>query len=371
MISKSTNYNNDKRIVLTLDAGGTNFVFTAVQGNKEITYPINLPSNSHELNACINTIIEGFSELILKIKKKPVAISFAFPGPADYKQGIVDNSNNLAVFKGGVPLGHILRNKFNLPVFINNDGDLFTYGEALCGFLPLINKSLEEAGKSKRYSNLLGLTLGTGFGAGIVHNGKLYIGDNSMGTEIWLLRNRINPSTNVEEGISIRAIKRVYAENAGINFNLSPDPKTIFEIAEGKVEGNQNAAIESFHQIGVILGDVLGNLLTMLDSIVVIGGGISGAMKYIYPSLFKELSSEYTDYNGKSYPRLHQTVYNLDDTFAFNNFCKMEEKAVMVPETGQQLFYSQEAKLGIGTSRLGTSKAISIGAYAFALNNMD
>ena len=33
-------YNNDNRIVMTLDAGGTNFVFSAIQGNKEIVVPV-------------------------------------------------------------------------------------------------------------------------------------------------------------------------------------------------------------------------------------------------------------------------------------------------------------------------------------------
>jgi glucokinase len=366
---KSIIYDNDKRIVLTLDAGGTNFVFSAIQGNKEITEAITLPSNSHELQACIITIIEGFREIINNIKEKPAAISFAFPGPADYKQGIINNSNNLAVFNGGIALGPILKDKFNLPVFINNDGDLFTYGEALCGFLPYINKLLQESGSKRKYSNLLGITLGTGFGAGIVSNGHLYFGDNSMGTEVWLLRNRINPSTNAEEGISIRAIRRVYAEKTSIDFNLSPDPKSIFEIADGRLKGNQAAAIESFRQLGIILGDVLGNLLTVLDCPVVIGGGLAGAMKFIYPSLLEEISSEYTDYRGKFYPRLHQKVFYLDDPKSLNEFCHSTEK-VIVTESGDQLSYSPDAKLGIGISHLGTSRAISIGAYVFALNNL-
>lgn len=38
-------YQFDKRIVMTLDAGGTNFVFSAIQSNEEIVEPIVLPSN--------------------------------------------------------------------------------------------------------------------------------------------------------------------------------------------------------------------------------------------------------------------------------------------------------------------------------------
>ena len=37
-------YTNDNRIVMTLDAGGTNFVFSAIQGGKEIADPVVLPA---------------------------------------------------------------------------------------------------------------------------------------------------------------------------------------------------------------------------------------------------------------------------------------------------------------------------------------
>ncbi|HIO27861.1 MAG TPA: ROK family protein, partial [Flavobacteriaceae bacterium] len=50
---------------MTLDAGGTNFVFSALQGGQEIVSPIVLASNSDNLDKCLKTIIEGF-ELVIK-----------------------------------------------------------------------------------------------------------------------------------------------------------------------------------------------------------------------------------------------------------------------------------------------------------------
>ena len=96
------------------------------------------------------------------------ALSFAFPGPADYPNGIIGDLKNLPAFRGGVPLGPLLAETFGAPVFINNDGDLFAYGEAMAGLLPEVNGMLEAAGSPKRFRNLLGVTLGTGFGAGLV-----------------------------------------------------------------------------------------------------------------------------------------------------------------------------------------------------------
>ena len=106
-------------------------------------------------------------------------------------------------------MGPYLEEKFGIPVFINNDGDLFAYGEALTGALPEVNLRLEKAGSMKRYKNLLGVTLGTGFGAGVVINGDLLMGDNAAGGDIWCFRNKKHQQYIVEESVSIRAVQHV------------------------------------------------------------------------------------------------------------------------------------------------------------------
>ena len=49
-------YQTDKRTVITLDAGGTNFVFGAIRGNQDVIKPISLPSNAHDLGQCLETL---------------------------------------------------------------------------------------------------------------------------------------------------------------------------------------------------------------------------------------------------------------------------------------------------------------------------
>ena len=215
----------------------------------------------------------------------PVAISFAFPGPADYPAGIIGNMSNLPAFRGGVALGPMLEDHFGIPVFINNDGDLFVYGEAIAGFLPYVNDLLEKAGSPKRYKNLFGVTLGTGFGGGIVRDGELLIGDNSVSGEAWLLRNKLDPSVNAEEGASIRAVRRVYAEIAGLTLDEAPEPKTIYEIGIGQAAGHRAAAVEAFRRLGEVAGDAIAQALTLIDGLAVVGGGISGAAGLFLPSL--------------------------------------------------------------------------------------
>ena len=64
-------YEQDKRIVMTLDAGGTNFVFSAIQGCKEIINPIGIPAVADNLQGCLLTLVEGFEKVKTQNKLRP------------------------------------------------------------------------------------------------------------------------------------------------------------------------------------------------------------------------------------------------------------------------------------------------------------
>jgi len=358
-------------IVLTLDAGGTNFVFSALKGNDELLTPLRLPSNSDNLDKCIQTIIQGFEQLMGQLNEKVSAISFAFPGPADYRLGVIGDLPNFPSFRGGVPLGPILENHFKLPVFINNDGDLFAYGEALMGYLPWLNGELKNRGAVKTFRNMIGLTLGTGFGAGIVLNKNLLVGDNSVGAEIHNATNKYYPEWNAEESVSTRAIQRVYAEVSGSAFNPSMMPVDIYNIAHGKKEGSAEAAIEAFRMYGENLGSSIASIITFIDGIVVLGGGIVASWDLFSEAMFKELSRNIINFKGESSPRLSYGVYNLEDESVLDEFAKGKTKILQVPGTNQSIEYDSMARVGVGVSNLGASKAISLGAYAYALQEIE
>lgn len=361
---------SESRIVMTLDAGGTNLRFSAMRGGKPVTETVSQPSNGDDLTRCLANIIDGFTQVKALCPEPPSAISFAFPGPADYPNGIIGDLGNLPGFRGGVALGPMLEDQFHIPVFINNDGDLFVYGEAISGLLPHVNYLLEKAGSPKRYKNLFGITLGTGLGGGIVRNGKLFTGDNSMAGEVWLLRNKLHPAMNAEEGACIRAVRRVYAGLTGIPFDEVPEPKELFEIADGKQTGSQEAALEAFRRLGESAGDALGSALTLIDGLAVIGGGVSGAWPIFLPALVDELNSTYTAPDGKKFRRLASAAYNLEDPAQLNIFVKGETRTIKVPGSGRSLAYDPLQRVGVGLSRLGTSEAVAIGAYAFAIQHI-
>lgn len=363
-------FSNDSRAVMTLDAGGTHFVFSAMQGNRQAVEAFSLPSNADHLERSLAALVEGFTRVRKALASTPAAISFAFPAPADYFNGIIVSPRNLPAYRN-VALRAFLEDKFGLPVFINNDGDLFAYGEAAGGFLPWVNTQLEKAGSPKRFRNLLGVTLGTGFGGGIVRDGKLFTGDNSVAGEVWLLRHKLEKDLNAEEGASIRAVRRVYAERTGIALDEAPEPKAIFEIAEGKAPGHVAAAREAFRRMGEVAGDAIANAVTLIDGLVVIGGGIAGAHRQFMPAILAELNGEYPAPNGERFRRLIPRAFNLEDPEQLEIFLRGETKELRVPGSGRAIRFDGMQRIGVGISRLGTSEATAIGAYAFALNELD
>lgn len=365
------NINNDKRIILTLDAGGTNFVFSAIQGNKEIVTPVCYPSNSDNLEKCIETIIQGFTFVNNTLSKTAHSISFAFPGPADYEKGIIKDLPNFKAFNDNVPLGPILEEEFNLPVYINNDGNLFAYGEALSGFLPDLNQKIIKAGGIKQFNNLIGITLGTGFGCGVVLNDNLLKGDNSSDTGIHATLNKFNPNWNAEESVSTRALQRVYSEKTGSPFSTKLMPKDLYNIAKELMEGDQDAALEAFSEFGEALGSSLANILTLIDGAVVIGGGITSAWDLFSPAMFAELNRKYENFEGIKSSRLPFHIYNLEDSSTFYEFALGNIKELAIPNSNRTIEFDEKPRIGIGISQLGASKAISLGAYTYALQQLD
>jgi glucokinase len=361
---------SDSRIVLTLDAGGTNFRFGAMRGGRPIIEGVHLPSNADHLDLCLANLVEGFETARARCPEPPVAISFAFPGPADYPNGIIGDLGNLPAFRGGIPLGPMLEEKFGIPVFINNDGDLFVYGEAIAGLLPHINSLLEKAGSPKRFKNLFGITLGTGLGGGIVRDGQLFIGDNSVASEVWTLRNKLDPQMNAEEGACIRAVRRVYAERTGTAFEETPEPKVIFDIAQGSAPGDEAAAREAFRRLGETAGDVMATALTLLDGIGVIGGGVSGAWPAFLPAMIDEMNSNFISPNGNAFRRMPAKTFNLEDAGQLEAFLRGESREVTIPGTNRTVLYDPLQRTGVGMSRLGTSEAVALGAYAYALQQL-
>jgi len=103
----------------------------------------------------------------------------------------------------------------------------------------------------------------------------------------------------------------------------------------------------------------------------VIGGGMSEAIPLFMPALVAELNGLLRTVDGKTVARLELTAFDLDDPRGRKEFLRQGGREVAVPGSTRKALYQPDKRTGVGRSRLGTSAAISLGAYAFALSRLE
>ena len=152
---------------------------------------------------------------------------------------------------GGVALGPMLEDRFGVPVFINNDGDLFAFGEAIAG-LPAVGERPPRRGRQPQ-------ALPQPLRRDLRHRlrrrhraGRPSLDRRQLGGR----RDLAASATSSTRGRTsrrrsrIRAVRRVYAQEAGIAFEAAPEPKEIFAIGKGEAPGHREAAVEAFRRHG-------------------------------------------------------------------------------------------------------------------------
>ena len=115
--------------------------------------------------------------------------------------------------------------------------------------------------------------------------------------------------------------------------------------------------------MGEIAGDAMAAAVTLIDGLIVIGGGITAARKWIMPGLLRELRAKMHTLSGDELNRVQMKVYDLDD--------EAEQRPLKVYGTDRYVAYDPQKRIGVTISKLGASQAISVGAYAFALSQLD
>lgn len=193
-----------------------------------------------------------------------VSIGVGCPGPfKNLKEGILGDLNNLPL--KNVKLKELLKNRFNIPVQINNDANCFTLAES-------------KLGKGQNYSSVLGITLGTGIGTGLVINNKIYSG---KGNALEFSGAKINNKT-VENILGKKSIIKL-AKKYKIKIK---EPKELYAIAKDNKSKYNKLAKLAWKEFGIELGKITSILIQTLDpEIIVIGGQISNAWPYFSKSM--------------------------------------------------------------------------------------
>jgi glucokinase len=345
-------------------------MFSAFSGASSVVAPRQRFVDTGDLDACLTGIRDGFAAMQDAAGMSADAISFAFPGPANYSEGVIFPLANIPAFDRPVALGPMLEDAFGVPVYINNDGDLFALGEARAGLLREINAQLEQRGSDRRYRNLVGLTLGTGLGCGVYTDGRLLRGDNDAAAEIWSIADHLRPGAPVEESVSIRGLRRRYAEQAGIRFDDAPQPREIYTLLQEGTHREREAASHAFEHYYTSVTEVIRTCIALFDGIVVLGGGIAGSAAHFLPAIEENLNAAFPLSGGGSIHRLESTVYNLSDPERRQAFLQADGGELTVPGSGRSVLYTMEKRSGLAVTTADTSETIMKGAYYYAADRL-
>lgn len=175
--------------------------------------------------------------------------------------------------------------------------------------------------------------------------------------------------TTAEEGASIRAVQRVYALETGNAYNAALDPKDIAEIADGRRPGDRAAARKAWCELGKAVGDAAATALSLVDGLVVIGGGLSGSSALFLPAVVEAMNATLL-HRGHPVSRMELKAYNLEDPAGLADFVSGHGRMVKVPRSDRTVPYDPDKRTGVGITQLGIH-AVALGAYAFALNALD
>jgi glucokinase len=83
------------------------------------------------------------------------------------------------------------------------------------------------------------------------------------------------------------------------------------------------------------------------------------------------MNASFQSLDGHSVPRLEISVLNLENPYELAKFLENQSIEIKVPFSDKTVNYNPSRFVGVGVSRLGTSKAVSVGAYAYALAELE
>lgn len=321
------NYNYGYIIGIKIEENNLIFALTNLKSEiiEKRVVPFKKGTNS---NTVLNMVVENIEKLITKIpyNKNLMGIGVAVSGLVDQQKGKLIYSGMLNW--SNVEIGNILENKFNVPVYIDNDVNAYTLAELWYGH-------------GRELNNFIVVTYGSGIGSGIVINKKLYTGDFGGAGEIGHM-------VLVVEGRKCECGQRGCLEAyASEDFIVDYIRDNIKMYSESKIDLTEDLSIEKVYEYAKE-GDMLAIDVLRLSA-KYLGYGLLSVINLLNPSTII-LAGEGMIAKDIILPVINDIVKN--------NFFKMHEKKVQikVSELGDEGWV-------IGASTLAISKLFEIPLY--------
>jgi len=254
-------------MTIGIDLGGTNIRAGLIDNGKIVQI---YQARLSEKNSLESTLQQLYASIDFFSNDHIEGIGIGVPSIVDTKKGIVYDVVNIPSWKK-VELKKILEKKFGIPTYVNNDVNCLALGEHLFG-------------QASSFSSFVTIAIGTGLGAAIIIDRKLYEGVNCGSGEIGYI-------PYLDKNLEFYA--------SGMFFETF---STTASAAYQAAMNNDASALQMWTSYGYHLGEVIKVLLyTYAPEAVIVGGGLSNAFPFfetsmhesmrgfIYPGLLKQV----------------------------------------------------------------------------------
>lgn len=279
-------------LVIALDIGGTKIAGGLVTPDGQIITHSQVETKAFCGGEAVMTTATAFARLLaddaLKRGSPAAAIGVGSTGQLDPVTGTVRSATHSMPGWAGIPVKDRLEKALGLPAWVENDAQVMALGEALYG-----------AGKDKAI--VLGMTVGTGIGGGIIINGKIFHGSQGYAGHFGHMTinargRRLCPCSRrgcVEVYASapaiikdfVRQMNQVKLEKMGILDLDGLDVKQITSLAK---QGHPEA-LTAIQRGAAFLGIAVGSLLNVFNpDVIIIGGGVAQIGTMYLESVQKE-----------------------------------------------------------------------------------
>ena len=258
--------------IIGIDLGGTNLKIALLDISCRIKHKFSLSTSLYTTKeSLIEAIVESVYSILAKNSvpiKNIKGLGLGLPGPIDHEKGMVHFFPNIPGWKE-VNLRAILEKRLKIPVFVDNDANVMAFAEY-------------KLGAARGAKNAVCLTLGTGVGAGLILDGRLFRGSSYAAGEIGHMPlNSTGPECNCG-GI---ACLETYVGNRRISLyanKLFKKEISLEDVSALAYKGDKKA-VAVWDHVGLCLGLALVQVVNLLNpDCIVIGGGVANAGSILF-----------------------------------------------------------------------------------------
>jgi glucokinase len=243
-------------MVVAVDLGGTNIRAGRLDRDRIL---VQQGTPLHDKNILQKTLDQLVALIESVMDGSVTGIGIGVPSVVDIETGTVYDVTNIPSWKK-VELRSILEARFGIPVRVNNDVNCFILGE-------------HRYGIAKGYNTVVGLTMGTGLGGGIIINNVLYAGRNCGAGEFGLIPYL---DENIEAYCSGGFFQKQYKTSALDAFQ--------------KASAGDPAALASWKEFGFHMGNAIKTVVYTYDpETIVLGGSLLNAYEFFAENMVQSM----------------------------------------------------------------------------------